>query len=455
MKKVTKIAILFTVLFITIGIGAYLHIQSLKGYTKVGDFCNDSYYPYGLNKGYEPGSIISIKTHWWFKDRIFVEDLQISRDKLEKELVNKSFLKFTPKTSINQCTYDQTSQFKAAIDQKIIEKSDADKTLLSELAHLAKVNIEAIRGSRYGLADGGGSALHDIITHLPAPELEKLLRVITRGRDLFFITEVIEYDEAVAEFYWQDTLSGESQLEISNLLGIRGIYEWNSRDKLKVNFAEGSIVGFSGGKVLPHDLTLIETVLADRAERGNLIRLYPDFDGDGYGTNVELESKIFGEKEPHIVNNPDGIILYVQNNIDVDDRDSLVNPKSTVWYRDSDGDGYGDASSIKLSTGRPKGYVDNGLDCYDRNANAFPGQTKSFSNHRGDGSFDYDCDMSSTIQSTTNGGCVNGCRTLRNGWEHSPPPCGRSASYVVGCNNGRWPNYNCRVYTEVRTQFCR
>ena len=33
-------------------------------------------------------------------------------------------------------------------------------------------------------------------------------------------------------------------------------------------------------------------------------------------------------------------------------------------------------------------------DCYDSNANAKPGQTQYFSAHRGDGSYDYNCDGS-------------------------------------------------------------
>lgn len=455
MKKTTKLAINLTITIVVVGFGVYLQLQSLKGYTKVEDLCNDSYYPYGLNKGYGPGSIVSVKTHWWYKDRIKVVDLQISRNKLEKELVNKSFLNLTEKEPINECSYDQTSEFKAAINQELIESNEASQHLRSEIGHLAKVKIEAVRGSRYGLADGGGSALHDILRHLPAPELEKLLGVIERGRDLVFVAEVIEYDEAIADFFWQDSLSGESQLTINDLLGIKGVYEWSSRDNLRIRFAEGSIVGFSGGRFLPFDIELVTTMLKDRLEKGNLIKLYPDADRDGYGSDLESESRIFGEKEPHSLPHPEGVITYLRNNLDENDNDPRVNPESIVWYRDVDGDGFGDAGSTKLSTSRPEGYVDNGLDCYDHNINVFPGQPNSFPNHRGDGSFDYDCDNVSTIQSTTQGGCVNGCRTLRNGWEHSPPPCGQSAAYVIGCNNGSWPKYKCRVYTELRSQMCK
>lgn len=455
MNKMTKMAISLTIALIVAGVGAYLYFQSLKGYTKVEDLCNDSYYPYGLNKGYGPGSILSVKTHWWYKDRIKVVDLQISRNKLEKELVNKSFLKLTKKEPINRCSYDQTSDFKAAIDQELIENAEASQHLRSEIGHLEQVKIEAIQGSRYGLADGGGSALHDVLRHLPAPELEKLLGAIERGRDLLFVAEVIEYDEAIANFSWQDSLSGESQLAINDLLGIRGVYEWNSRDNLNVRFAKGSIVGFSGGQFLPYDIELVKTTLKERSEKGNLVKLYPDADGDGYGSDLESDSRIFGEKESRTVTHAEGVITYSLNNLDEDDQDPKINPESTVWYRDTDGDGFGDAGSTKLSTSRPEGYVDNGLDCYDHNINVFPGQPNSFPNHRGDGSFDYDCDNASTIQMATQGGCVSGCRTLRSGWEHSPPPCGQSAPYVVGCNNGSWPKYKCRVYTELRSQMCR
>jgi hypothetical protein len=65
---------------------------------------------------------------------------------------------------------------------------------------------------------------------------------------------------------------------------------------------------------------------------------------------------------------------------------------TTLFYRDADHDSFGDPATALASCARPDGYVANARDCFDGNANAKPGQTGRFDEHRGDGSFDYDCD---------------------------------------------------------------
>ncbi len=64
------------------------------------------------------------------------------------------------------------------------------------------------------------------------------------------------------------------------------------------------------------------------------------------------------------------------------------------WYPDADSDGYGDQSQapIVACESPGPGFVPEGTpDCYDANADARPGQTAWFSDDRGDGSFDYNC----------------------------------------------------------------
>lgn len=64
------------------------------------------------------------------------------------------------------------------------------------------------------------------------------------------------------------------------------------------------------------------------------------------------------------------------------------------WYQDSDGDGFGNAAAsiFGCANKKPTGYVADKTDCYDGNPNAKPGQTQWFPTHRGDNSFDYNCD---------------------------------------------------------------
>ena len=91
-----------------------------------------------------------------------------------------------------------------------------------------------------------------------------------------------------------------------------------------------------------------------------------------------------------------------------------------LYYADVDGDRYSPVVDISTNssagplsqktrvylTFRP---VSENIDCYDSNANARPGQTAWFTVHRGDGSFDYNCDGNSEFRYGTviTGSCYN------------------------------------------------
>ncbi len=110
-----------------------------------------------------------------------------------------------------------------------------------------------------------------------------------------------------------------------------------------------------------------------------------------------------------------------------------------TFYRDRDGDGFGDPAETIRGCRLPKGYVENGEDCYDANPRAHPGQTDSFAVDRGDGSFDYDCDGKERRRMTTRAFCREredgtGCVSA-SGWvERKIPRCGEA---------GRWKFYEC------------
>jgi hypothetical protein len=69
----------------------------------------------------------------------------------------------------------------------------------------------------------------------------------------------------------------------------------------------------------------------------------------------------------------------------------------TIFYRDLDADGFGDDNASVTSCTQPSGYSLIGGDCYDTNDRAHPGATGNFMAHRGDGSFDFDCDGVETL----------------------------------------------------------
>lgn len=112
-----------------------------------------------------------------------------------------------------------------------------------------------------------------------------------------------------------------------------------------------------------------------------------------------------------------------------------------LWFLDLDRDGYGDKKTSRRAPSQPPGYVANALDCYDQNPEAHPGQGHYFSQHRGDGSYDYDCDNRSNVREEV---ASNGCRESTvlgiptkcwadPGWVGSVPGCGQKGRWLSEC----------------------
>jgi hypothetical protein len=132
-----------------------------------------------------------------------------------------------------------------------------------------------------------------------------------------------------------------------------------------------------------------------------------------------------------------------------------------VWYRDEDGDGFGDRRAAQRAAKQPYGYVANSHDCFDRSRDARPGQLKFFSRQRGDGSFDYDCDGLETPHTTA---IAAGCKSITRfgipircwaeaGWQGAVPACGRDGKWLSTCERS---TLSCdEGAAELQQQVCR
>ena len=124
------------------------------------------------------------------------------------------------------------------------------------------------------------------------------------------------------------------------------------------------------------DISVIDKTGEPSEEPCDSLVWYADADGDGYGGNdavAECE-----QPEGYVANSddcdddnsaisPSGV--EVCNEVD-DDCNGLVDDEPTdpsLWYEDSDSDGYGNESSSIASCDQPEGYVENSEDCDDVN----------------------------------------------------------------------------------------
>jgi hypothetical protein len=125
-----------------------------------------------------------------------------------------------------------------------------------------------------------------------------------------------------------------------------------------------------------------------------------------------------------------------------------------TFWRDADGDGFGDDQATIVACATPPGYALKGGDCYDHNPSAYPGAPGGFATDRGDGSFDYDCDKLETPAHTDvdPGYCLCsdfGC-SQSIGWQDAMPACGQIGKWNSGGNGA-----GCTPDIVERAQVCR
>ncbi len=129
------------------------------------------------------------------------------------------------------------------------------------------------------------------------------------------------------------------------------------------------------------------------------------------------------------------------NGVD-DDCDGVIDPPDASgcdeFHIDVDGDGYGDpVSSQCLCAADPPYNTLDGTDCFDGNGDAHPGAPDWQTQHRGDGSYDFDCDGVEEKMETDLGSCyvdnVGLCHLQQAGWVGGVPACGVTSNWLSSC----------------------
>jgi hypothetical protein len=199
---------------------------------------------------------------------------------------------------------------------------------------------------------------------------------------------------------------------------------------------------------------------------------FVDSDVDGFGAEgtatlvCPLQIGVGYSRTSGDCNDADAAIFPGQPDDDCDGSDNDCDgsiDEDGFRFRDLDGDGYGDANAFECADADSPLYADRAGDCFDTNANAFPGQTAFFAVHRGDDSFDYNCNDSEELRYAQPGRCSSApfCWWTEEqgggalpGFYPTQVACGGNGNILVRCDlqgNGTCAN----VLQSNQRQTCR
>jgi hypothetical protein len=185
-----------------------------------------------------------------------------------------------------------------------------------------------------------------------------------------------------------------------------------------------------------------------------------DADGDGFGDDTPTGGVTAGSDcdDGDDTVNPDATEECDGADNDCDGSVDEVNATGcSTRYYDYDSDSYGSSSVAGQCLCAASGYYTSSYntDCYDQNANAYPGATAYRTSDRGDGSYDYDCSGSNEKKYDDVGVCtITSLCAVSKGWKSSVKGCGSSGDYITACAFSL-ALLDCSATTSSYTQACR
>lgn len=229
------------------------------------------------------------------------------------------------------------------------------------------------------------------------------------------------------------SISGTNGVDNGNLTLNNANYTLTLQTGSTFAFNPGSSINLSAGSI----------AIASGAQIKKTYLWMQDSDGDGYPDTLTENAADTSPGAGYRRRNA----LATISSVDCNNNDA-TKWQNLIGYPDADGDGYYSTLPATVCTGAtlPAGYnASVGNDCYDSGTNAasvHPGQTGWFTSPRGDGSWDYNCDGSTSYEypantySTSVIGNNNACGCSQSGTNGVMNyNCGTTSNYT-GCWEG-------------------
>lgn len=197
---------------------------------------------------------------------------------------------------------------------------------------------------------------------------------------------------------------------------------------------------------------------ANDMDADNCFDWYEDKDGDTFGTGQAVcicePQSVYTSPNADDCDDANGLIFPGKKELCSTPYDDNCNEETneadadgcTPWWVDQDGDGFAGTQICYCEA--PANAEDFPEDCCDADPDAFPGQTKFFSDEvNWCGGYDYNCDNSDEKQYGSS--CVEEPCTA--GWFQPNPACGKTGNWCLNCNGCG----SCIGQTIQQAQKCR
>lgn len=127
-----------------------------------------------------------------------------------------------------------------------------------------------------------------------------------------------------------------------------------------------------------------------------------------------------------------------------------------LFYKDADGDGWGNPGASIKACSKPAGHVSTSGDCDDLDAAVHPQQKKYFdAPSKGTATFDYNCNTVVELQHAALAKCTwKGNNCVGDGWSQTVPQCGKTGTFI-NCVKKGGRGTSCSQSVVQLIQACR